>query len=287
VLDAHSRTTGSREPAEDEADRFADYVTGRHAPAPPALTPSTRTGLVHRAISFTHAGDTFTKNDVLPNEDATGFFLDSVTPSFRWSTNVTIHGVAGDPFGDFQVGFHQVERVFGVNVDWGTGTPNLSRRRVRPDAPLPRRDVLGNSPDNIWYDDPGPSVAAPFAANGDVRSPTFQDTPGPDHIPFANPVAGRAGVSGFFNFDDAFVAYLSARNIPAGTGAAAFRAIANVYWNITASGQFDGARVPGSRVTLSRPATTNRSGINDGASAEFPSMHGGTIANGRDVTTDT
>jgi hypothetical protein len=288
VLDAQSRTTGSREPAEDEANHFADYVTGRRAAAPPELTPSTRTGLVHRVISFTHANDTFTRNNVVATEDATGFVLGSNPgPSFQWSSDVTIHGAAGDPFADFQVGFHQVERGFGVNVDWGTGTPNLTRRRVRADAPLPRRDVVGLNPGNTWYDDPGPSVAAPFGAAGDVRSPSFDDTPATANIPFANPILGRVGTTGFFNFEDSFVTYLSARNIPAGTGAAAFRAIANVYWNLSASGRFDGAAAAGSRVTLSTPGTVNRSGVIEGASAEFPSMHGGTIANGHDTTTDT
>jgi hypothetical protein len=283
-VNAHARTTSSGDRAEDEATHFAAYVTGGHATAPPPLTPSTRTGLVHRVISFTHANDAFTTNNVVADEDATGFLLASdPTPSFQWDTDVTIHGVAGDPFANFEVGFLQVERVFGINVHWGSGA-NETHRRVRPDH-LPRRDAIAEA--NIWYDDGGPSQSAAFAANGDVRSPSFDDSPGTARFPWANPTPGRASTRGWFNYGDAFVTYLSARDTTAGTGAAAFRDLANVYWNLSAEGRFDTTQAVGARVTLTSPGAINHSHVIEGGSGEFPAIHGGTIANGHDVTTDT
>jgi Domain of unknown function (DUF4157) len=281
---AHARTTGSADREEEEATHFAASVTAQRSTVPPRLTPSTRTGLVPRAISFTHANDTFTTNNVVANENATGFRLASdPAPAFQWDTDVTIHGVAGDPFANFEVGFLQVERVFGINVHWGSGA-NETHRRVRPDA-LPRRDATAEA--NTWYDDGGPSLAAAFAANGDVRSPSFDDTPGTPRFPWANPTPGRASTRGWFNYGDAFVTYLSARDTTVGTGAAAFRHLANVYWNLSADGRFDTTQAVGARVTLTSPGAINHSRVIEGASGEFPAMHGGTIANGHDVTTDT
>jgi hypothetical protein len=57
---AHARTASSADREEDEASHFADCVTGRQTSPPPRLTPSTSSGLVHRAISFTHAHNAFT-----------------------------------------------------------------------------------------------------------------------------------------------------------------------------------------------------------------------------------
>jgi len=284
VPTAHARTTGGGDLDENEATHFADSVTDRHATPPPRLTPSTRSGL-QRAISFTRANDHFTTNNVVANENAAGFLLASnPAPSLRWNTDVTIHGVAGDPFGNFEVGFQQVERVFYVNVHWGSGA-NHTHRSIRPDAALPRRDATAVG--NTWYDDGGPSVAPVFAANGDVRSPSFDDSPGTPRFPWANPVAARVSTNGWFNYADAFVTYLSARDTTAGTGAAAFRDLATVYWNLSAGGNFDTTQPVGGRVTLTAPGTVHHGGVIVGGSAEFPSMHGGNIANGHDTITDT
>jgi hypothetical protein len=80
---------------------------------------------------------------------------------------------------------------------------------------------------------------------------------------------------------------LSARDTTAGAGAAAFRDLANVYWNLSAEGRFDTTQAVGARVTLTSPGAINHSHVIEGGSGEFPAIHGGTIANGHDVTTDT
>jgi hypothetical protein len=284
-VDEHARTSSGGDREEDEASHFARFVTGPRSSVPPSLTPSTRTGLVQRAISFTRANDVFNTNPVVAAENGAGFRLASdPPPALQWDTDVTIHGVAGDPFGNFEVGFHQVEREFYVNVYWGAGA-NRGHRSVRPDAALPRRDATGVG--NTWYNDGAPSVAAAYTAAGDVRSPQFDDTPGTQRFPWTNPLPGRTTNSGWFNYADAFVTYLSARDTTLGTGAAAFRHLANVYWNLSAAGSFDATQPVGGRVALSRPGAVNHSRVIAGGSAEFPAMHGGIIANGHDVTTDT
>ncbi len=277
-------TTSANDSTEHEADKFADHVIASATNNGPSLTNSNNTGLVHRAISFTHANNRFTTNAMVAAEAATGFSLASdPAPAFQWDSDVTIHGVAGDPFANFEVGFLQVEREFYTNVHWGSGA-NHTVRTVRPDS-LPRRDATAEA--NTWYDDGGPSLAAAFAANGDVRSPSFDDTPGTAEIPWTNPVAGRAGNSGWFNYGDAFVTYLSARDTTAGTGAVAFRDIASVYWNLSAGGTFDATQPLNSRVRFTGSHTPRRGGVIQGGSGEFPAMHGGTIANGHDVETTT
>jgi hypothetical protein len=87
-------------------------------------------------------------------------------------------------------------------------------------------------------------------------------------------------------FESAFVAYISARDTTLGTGAAAFTALNCVYWNSSISGRFDASNALGSRVTASG-GNVNRGGIISGGSGEFPSMHGGAIANNSFTTTDT
>jgi hypothetical protein len=281
----HFSTTAGTGREEDEAVHFADFVAGSRGSTPPPLTPSTRTGLVRRAITFTHANDAFTTNPVTaaPNETAAGFQLRSNPgPSFQWDTDVTIHGKAGDPFGNFQVGFLQVERVFDIDVYWGTGA-NRTHRTVRPDH-LPRRDAATEA--SIFASDSAPYVRPAFAADGDVRSPSFHDTPQTQRFPWDNPIAGRTGTRGWFTYEDAFVTYLSARDTTAGTDAKAFRDLANVWWNLSAGGQFDTTKPVGSRVNLSAPGKVNHSGVIQGGSAQFPAIHGGTIANGHDITTD-
>ncbi|GEM_PF-5484742 len=279
-VDEHVSSGAAGGDGERHAEQFADALGGARAPAAP-LRAAPGGKLIQRAISFTHDNDTFATNNVGADENATGFQLTSAPDrTFQWDTDVTIHGVAGDPFANFQVGFLQLERVFYVNVHWGTGA-NHTHRNVHPDAALPRRDAQDVG--SIFASDDAPYVRPAFGANGDVRSPTFHDTPRTARMPWTNPVAGRAVNSGWFNYGDAFVTYLSARDTVAGT----FRDLANVYWNLSAEGTFDGARPLGARVALTAPGPVNHSAVIEGGSAEFPAMHGGTIANGHDVTTDT
>jgi len=282
----HFQATGSTSREEVEAGHFANSVTGDHAGPPPQLTPSTNVGMVHRAITFTHANDALTTNPVTagPNETAAGFTLTSNPgPAFQWDSDITIHGAAGDPFANFEVGYQQVERIFGVHVTWGSGGPNETNRFIRPDH-LPRRDA--DHEGDVFVSTNPTEVASGFAADGEVRNLSTSDTPGTAEIPWDNPVAGRTGNTGSFNYSDAFVTYISARDTTAGTGGRAFRDIANIYWNLSASGNFDASRAVGSRIRLTTPGTVNHGRVAEGGSAEFPAIHGGTIANGHDITTD-
>jgi hypothetical protein len=136
---------------------------------------------------------------------------------------------------------------------------------------------------NTWYHD---ALARAFAACGDTQNTGLNDSPQSMLHPWANPIPGRGGTRGWFNYGVAFVAYISARDTTRGTGAAAFRAIANVYWNTSVNGTFDATQPVGARVAASG-GTLNRSGVIEGGSGEFPSMHGGAIANTSVTVTDT
>jgi len=263
---------------EIEAERFAKGLS--NLPSGTPVKAMARLARIHRAISFTHSGDTFTKNTMGVGETAAGFQIrPNAAPLFQWSTNITIHGTAGDPFANFEVGPLQVCRSLVMNFFWGTGA-SQGHRRVAV-TPVPIRDsVVANN----WYADA--LVAPAFAANGDVRATNLNDSPQSAVQPWTNPVAGKAGNSGTFNYGAAFVAYISARNTTGGFAAADFRAIGNVYWNVGISGNFNAANALGARVAASG-GTVNRSGVIEGASGEFPSMHGGAVANNNFVTTDT
>jgi hypothetical protein len=284
--DEHFRTTASAGREEDEANRFADFVAGARLNPPPPLTPSTQAGLVCRAISFTHANDAVDTAPITSefSQSETGFRLESIPgPAFKWNTEVTIHGAAGDPFGNFQVGYLQVERQFECNVFWGSGA-NQSHRNIRADH-LPRRDAQTES--SIFVGDAAPEVVEGYTGDGDVRSLSTTDTPNQPEggeFPYDNPIAGRTGSSGYFNFTDAFVTYVSSRDKTSG----AFHDIANIYWNISATGQFDKTQPAGSRLKLTGGSgPVNKGPVQNGGSAEFPAIHGGPIANGHDITTDT
>ena len=265
--------------AEHEAERFAGAVSGQAPPAP--LHAGADAGLIHRVISFTHGNHRFHTANIGVDEDAAGFNLNSgANITFQWDADVTIHGVAGDPFGNFVAGFMQVERVFYVNCHWAEGTPDHTLRTIRPDAPLPRRDAFAAG-NNFMWDDVAHTPPA-FGAAGDVRSPMTEDTPSMG-LPWANPVAGRGGTTGWFNYADGFVTYLSVRD----TVANDFRHLANVYWNMSVQGQFNSTRAVGARVVLAAPGPVHRSGVIEGVSGEFPPIIGGNIANGHDTTTDT
>jgi hypothetical protein len=269
------------DPEEMEAERLADSMKGSPVDAHARPRSSiARVARIQRVISFTHSGDTFTKNTMGVDETAAGFQIrPNASPLFQWATNVTIHGSAGDPFANFEVGPLQVCRSLVMNFFWGTGA-NETHRRVAV-TPVPIRDSVAGS---NWYAD---SLVAPtFGADGDVRATNLNDSPQSAVQPWTNPVAGRTGDFGTFNYGAAFVAYISARDTTGGFAAADFRAIANVYWNVGISGNFHASQPLGTRVAASG-GTVNRSGVIEGASGEFPSMHGGATANDNFVTTDT
>ena len=136
---------------------------------------------------------------------------------------------------------------------------------------------------NTWYSD---WRAQGFTANGQTRSPVMRDTPSTGNIPWANPIAGRVGTRGWFNYGFGFVSTLSARHIPDGAGAAAFRHLNHVHWNFGVDGTFDTAAAIGGRVTLNGGGI-NRSPMIPGVDVAFIPMHGGPIINDNFKDTDT
>jgi hypothetical protein len=238
-----------------------------------------RVARVQRVISFTTAPGVFTPHNVVANEDATGFTLTSPVGTFEWQPDVTIHGVAGDVFADWEVAHHQVKKANWMNVWWGTGADRTHRQQTVTGG-MPIRDATAAG--NTWYSD---WRAQGFTADGDVRSPVMRDTPS-RRIPWANPIAGRGGTRGWFNLGLGFVSTLSARHIPDGTGAAAFRHLNHVHWNFSVDGTFDTALpVPG-RVSLTG-GTVNRSGVIPGFDVDNRPMHGGPLSIDNTVDTDT
>jgi hypothetical protein len=239
-----------------------------------------RVARLQRVISFTTEPGAFAPNSVVANEDAAGFILTSPPGTFQWTPDVTIHGDAADPFAEWEVAHHQVGKGFWMNVFWGTGADRTHRRRTITGG-LPMRDATAAG--NTWYSD---FRAQGFAADGDVRSPVMRDTPSTGRIPWANPIAGRGGTRGWFNYGFGFVSTLSARHIPDGTGAAAFRHLNHVHWNFMVSGTFDTTQPVASRVNLEGGAV-NRSGVIPGLDVDNRPMHGGDIINDNFNTVDT
>ena len=239
-----------------------------------------RVAHLQRVISFTTAEGAFTTNNIVANEDAAGFTLTSPVPTFQWVPDVTIHGDATDNFADWETAHHQVGKGFWLNVWWGTAADRTHRRRTITGG-LPMRDATAAG--NTWYSD---WRAQAFAADGDVRSPVMRDTPSTGTIPWNNPVAARGGTRGWFNYGFGFVSTLSARHVPDGAGAVAFRHLDHVHWNFSVDGTFDNTLpVPG-RVTLHGGAI-NRSGAIPGVDAANRPMHGGAIINDNFADADT
>ena len=271
--------------ASDIEESHAEQVADAAARGGPRRTRLARAGgrrfaRVQRAISFKRDNDAFIRNRLVVNEDAGGFTVDTNTlPLFSWFADVEIKGNAGDPFSNFEAGPHQVVRAFRGAFTWGTGASRA--RRVITVVPLPIRDAIDAG--NTWYHEP---FAVSFAANGDKRNTGLRDSPSPGTQPWVSPVAGKGGTTGTLAFTSAFVAYISARDTTKGTGAAAMTALNCLYWNSSISGSFDTSQAVGSRVTSSG-GNVNKGGIISGGAAEFPSMHGGPIANDNLVTTDT
>ncbi len=279
------------DPAEQEAEAFATSIAASRSPGNSPLlsrnfasTPKigraalrARTApvaLFQRAITFTRSNDAFIQNRMSKVETVDGFqFRTNAVPLFQWRADVRINGSPGDPFANWQVGPHQVGRDYWRNVYWGSGA-NQTHRLFYIRGGLPMRDATGAG--NVWYHDP---FAQSFAAAGDVRNTRVADSPQSAEHPWTNPTPGKTGNRGSFNYGFAFVAYISARDTTRGTGRAAFRHLANVYWNFGITGHFDASRPLGSRVTISSGGPVNRSGVIEGGSAEFPTRHGGPIIN--------
>ena len=262
-------------PNEKEADRFANgHGKGETRTK---LTPgAVKAATIMRQISFTRANDAFTVNNPAAQENVAGTHFQiaqgaAAAPHFAWGADFTIHGHAGDPFGNFQVGPLQVVRGFWLNVWWGTGA---NRSHLTSSVTTPIRDAIDAT--QTWYADVLASAA--FTADGDVRAASINDTPGINNVPFANPVPPRVSTRGWFNWGMSFVAYLGAQDTT-NPGAAGFRPLANVYWNLSLSGDFDTARAAGARVRVSGGGRTNRSGVIEGTSTAFPPMFGGDIFN--------
>ena len=259
----------------NDTDKILESARGED----PMTMTSLGVGGLQRVITFTTAEGTFTPNNVVANEDATGFTLGSPVPTFQWEPDVTIHGNAGDAFADWETAHHQTGKGDWLNVAWGTGA-NRTTRHQTVTGGLPIRDATAAG--NTWYSD---FRAQGFAADGDVRTPLFRDTPS-ERIPWDNPIPGRVGTRGWFNFGLGFVVTLSARHIPGGTGAAAFRHLNHVHWNFGVSGSWDTTPAVGARVTMTGGAV-NRSGMIAGIDANNPPMHGGPIFGDNLVNTDT
>jgi hypothetical protein len=268
--------------AEHEAERFADQAArGETSTAPFQMASNIQVARVQRVISFARTSDAVGVNTMGVTESAAGFQIaPNASPLFQWHADVTINGAAGDPFADFEAGPHQVVRSFQANFHWGSGA-NHTHRRLTCSA-FPVRDAVAAG--NTWYHDP---YAVAFSANGETQNTGLDDSPQSSVQPWANPVAGRGGTTGYFNYGAAFVAYISARDTTRGTGARAFRALGCLYWNIPLTGTFDTSQPVGSRVSIGSGGTVNQGKIIEGGSGEFPSMHGGSTGNGTFVVTTT
>ncbi|MBU4261463.1 MAG: DUF4157 domain-containing protein [Proteobacteria bacterium] len=238
----------------------------------PILTPGpSHTARIQRAISFTTTDGTINTSDMSKNETATGFQLRSVDPeeTFRWEPDVTIHGNPGDPFGDWETAHHQVVKSAWQNIWWGTGS-NRTHRHYSVSGALPQRDATGAA--NTWYSD---WRAQSFTANGDTRTPVMRDGPKTSEQPWDNPEPTRNSTRGWFNYGVGFVATLSARHVPTGTGANAFRHLNHVHWNFGVAGKFNTTQPLNSRVTISSGGPINRSAVLPGVDVNNAPIHGG------------
>ncbi len=266
---------------EVEAERFAGAVSeGAAESSMPRRGSASATNLM-RAITFARSNDALTTNNPGVQESGAGTFqIANGVPSvpFTWTADVTIHGNAGDNFANFQVGPLQVLRNWWFNVWWGTGA-NRTHRRGQVATPI--RDALTAA--NTWYADV--LASANFGANGDVRNTGLNDSPGIPSTPLANPIVGRVSTRGWFNYGVGFVAYISARDTTT-AGAAAFRHLAHVYWNMSLDGTFDTTLPAGNQVTLGA-AATNSSRVFSGESAADPPIIGGAVPNTAAVITTT
>lgn len=225
-----------------------------------------------RALSFKRTSDTVTTNNPDKSEPAAGTNFEVGSghggTHFDWDTEVEVTGAPGDPYANWEVGHLQIVRHFWKNVYWGTGA-NRTHERKWID-PLPSRD---SDPGMIWYDDP--SASAAFSASGDKRTANINDSPGTG-INFANPIAGRTGTRGWFNWGAAFITWSSVRDTTGPSTNDSFRHLGHVYWNIMFNGNWDTTKAIGSRVKLDT-AVTNKSKI-FGGQGSVPPIITGTVA---------
>jgi hypothetical protein len=272
---AQTVSRNTREAAASDGVETEGQVASQDGVQPGSLA----TARIQRAITFTTADHDPTTNAVAANETAAGFQLQSADPTFQWQPDVTIHGNAGDVFADWETAHHQVAKGFWENVWWGHGGAG-GHRQVTINGGLPMRDATAAA--NTWYSD---FRAQGFTADGDVRSPIMHDRPRTAVIPWDTPVAGKAGNTGTFNYGFGFVSTLSARHIPDGTGAGAFRHLNHMHWNFGLDGTFDAALALGGRVNVTGGAV-NHSKMFSGFDPALPPMHGGAVVNDNFHTTD-
>ena len=261
-------------PEELEAQRFAEAAGGSSAEAP-RLRVRGGIARVMRAISFSRSNDRITTRQAGVTERATEY---DIAPRgddqhFVWEADITIHGDSGDNFGDWEVGPLQVVRKWQVNLFYGHGARQTVRRGS---ATLPARDVAPGSTSG-WYD--SALVVRGYASDGDSRHPNMEDSPGLDDVSFSNPAPkpGPATTTGRFEFVQASVAYLAARDTTV-TGAAGFRPLAHVFWQIGLTGVFDSTRPVGSRFLRLHGGRPTHGPVVDGINSKLPPMHGGPTA---------
>jgi hypothetical protein len=276
------RVSGPGDAEEVEAESLADAVTADAAHVPMPRRGSASPAKLLRAIRFeASAEEPTTANPGVKENTATATFQIGrgypTAPHFNWKTDVMIHGNAGDPFGNFQVGPLQVLRSWRFLVWWGSGANRTIRRGA---VPRPIRDALTSG--NTWYADVLASTT--FGADRDIRSTSLRDSPGMPAIPIANPVAGRTSTQGNFSYAVAFVSYFSARDTTA-AGAAAFQHLLHVPWDLSVFGTFDAARPAGSRVNVIA-ALTRAEPLGSGESPTDPPIIGGPVPNQSATVTD-
>ncbi len=183
------RVSSPGDTEEVEAESFADAVTADAVDVPMPRRSAASTAKLLCTIWFETAIDNPTTTPPGVKEDATtGTFQIAygfpTAPHFSWAADVMIHGNAGDPFADFQVGPLQVLRSWWFNVWWG---PGANRTYLNGTVATPIRDALSGG--NTWYADV--LASANFGGYRDIRGTSLQDSPGVPSVPIANPIAGR------------------------------------------------------------------------------------------------
>jgi hypothetical protein len=278
---------------EREADQFASAVMAG-VPAPP-LSSTNMAGSVQRAVGFTHGNHSLAMTplearDVSYELRIPGSVgpLGKVVPApvgewivisageqgsfIEWEADVTAHGAAGDPFGNYEAGFLQALRGASFSVVWGDGTPYDAQ--LSGMVPTPIRDAW--SEEDIWY--VSFSLRPPFGADGDVRRPRLKDSGG-QQVPLNNPLHPGKTHVGKFSYSAQFTSYLGVRDTSMAVEKPAFQILAHVDWEHGVSGEWDELRPPGSRVRLTGQASLNRSAVINGDSTAVPAIIGGPVAN--------
>jgi hypothetical protein len=268
----HLAVTRPDDAEEAEADRFARAFGSGVAPL---LTRHGSAGVarIQRAITFTRSNDRVATGTLSVVSTASDYAVPASTPPlFSWTADATIHGSPGDPFGNFEVGPLQVVRHLNFNAYWGRrGGGDGTHRDIR--VGVARDEVPGSG--SPWYSNSRASAA--YGADNEVRSTTLADAPFTAAQPWTNPIAGRSSDVGWFNYGAGFVGYISARDKTAGVGARAYRALGHIYWATSIIGEWDSAQPFATRMTTTGGGV-NTGDVYDGASSEFPSMHGGQAA---------